>query len=195
MKKVALYILAILVIFCISYGVGYYVGYYGAGVAKTSEPQQLQETMTATSPTHENTKTLKESLKTEQAKTQQLQQELEQQKQKVAQLEQMATTSPAPPKEEVIPATAYERTAFVTNLIHQFNADNASTEIVDLDCTNTFCFLTANVSAGANTNPEIANLLKFLDDKRLPSHYQEVELLNVTKEEEHSSIKLALNME
>ena len=94
----------------------------------------------------------------------------------------------------MVPATDYERTAFVINLIHQFNTDNASTEIVGIRCANNFCFLTANVAVGANTNLEIANLMKFMDEQKLPAYYQKIKILNITKEENHSSIKLALNM-
>ncbi|GAA0205355.1 hypothetical protein GCM10009123_11030 [Kangiella japonica] len=96
------------------------------------------------------------------------------------------------PGEEVIPATDYERQTYVTNLVHQFNADNASTEIVDVTCENGFCTLDANVSAGTQTNPEIAKLMKFLDDRQLDQYYQRVSLLNVTKDKDHSSIKFSL---
>lgn len=198
MKKVALYIVATLAISGIAYSIGYYIGQDLAEERQPTQPIDSQDISTATNSEQQQTiEALEQSLLQEKARTEQLQQALKQQNKKLVELQHAENTPTDSPPEpaEVVPSTAYERTAFVTNLIHQFNADNASTEISDLDCEHDFCFLTANVSAGAKTNPEIANLMRFLDDKKLPRHYQRVNLLQVKKSDnETSEVKISLNM-
>lgn len=199
MKKFTLYIIAALVIFGIAYTIGYYVG------KDLVEQRQLAQVIKAQQPAsannqdqQETVESLKHSLNQEKERSTQLQQALKRQSQKLEKLqntESLPPESATEPASEIIPSTAYERTAFVTNLIHQFNADNASTEIIDLDCEHDFCFLTADVSAGAKTNPEIANLMSFLDNKKLSRHYQRVDLLQVKKsEDETAEVKISLNM-
>lgn len=183
----------------IAFGIGFYVGYNKTQpspsqnhnnelLEKSTQPKSIEE---QPSLEHQNADTLKQALKQEQAKSQALENLVTQQEQRLATLKAKAQNSA--PEQEVIPATDYERKAFVTNLVHQFNADNASTEIIDVTCENGFCTLDANVSAGTQTNPEIAKLMKFLDDKQLDQYYQRVSLLNVTKGKDHSSIKFSLN--
>ncbi|AOE49079.1 hypothetical protein [Kangiella sediminilitoris] len=140
--------------------------------------------------------TLSDELSRQKLNQKRLNEELTEKNTEIKRLKQVlgTTTSPAPEPERVLPVTTYERKSFVTNLVHQFNADNASTDIVDVDCKDDHCFLTANVSAGSKTNPEISNLMKFMDDKQLPSFYQQVKLLSVTKKDKYSEIVLSLDL-
>lgn len=182
----------------IAFAIGFYVGYNKTDSSpiqghsnerldKSTQPISKEE---QPSQQNQSADTLKQALKQEQAKSRALEDRVTQQEQQLATLKTEVQNS-AP--EEVIPATDYERRGYVTNLVHQFNADNASTEIVDVTCENGFCTLDANVSAGTQTNPEIAKLMKFLDDQQLDQYYKNVSLLNVTKDKGHSSIKLSLN--
>ncbi|WP_223668730.1 hypothetical protein [Kangiella shandongensis] len=198
MKKSAL---AMIVSLIAAILLGYTIGYFTYTGTRTSDPVTTQANKSqppqATEYSEQLAK-LKQRIAQQAEQKQQLTKELKAKTNEVARLKQIIETSSkvqaTEPKEEVIPATAYERTAFVTNLVHQFNADNASTEIIDVQCEQDFCFLTANISAGAHTNPEIASLMRFLDKKQLPAYYQTVKLLNVSKKESHSQVKLSLNM-
>lgn len=196
MKKLSI-LTTIMVV--IAFAIGFYVGYNKTASSptqghsnerldKSTQPISKEE---QPSQQNQSADTLKQALKQEQAKSRALEDLVTQQEQQLTTLK--AEVQNSAPEQEVIPATDYERRGYVTNLVHQFNADNASTEIVDVTCENGFCTLDANVSAGTQTNPEIAKLMKFLDDQQLEQYYKNVSLLNVTKDKDHSSIKLSLN--
>lgn len=193
-KNIVIIALALIIAVSAGFAVGYHFG--------TQEPQSKALTRDqhqpelATSATNQ-TINIEATVAQQRLKEEQLTKELQAKNSEIKRLKKVIeNAAPTEPKleEEVIPATTYERTSFVTNLIHQFNADNASTDIVDIDCKDNLCYLTANISAGSQTNPEIANLMKFMDDKKLPSYYREVKLLSVTKKDNHNEIKLSLDM-
>lgn len=196
MKKYLAVIVVALTTLGLSYVIGYYVGYNtpeSKQATETSIQTQTQDTASTSKPQDE-IETLKESLQTEQAKSKKLQQELNAKENKIAQLEQFSAESTVPPKEEIIPATPYERENFVMNLVHQFNADNQNTVIDRVSCTHDTCQVIANIAAGTKTNPEIANLMKFLDDRSEASMYNKISLIKVFKDDDYSEVEFSLKL-
>ncbi|GAA4358549.1 hypothetical protein [Kangiella marina] len=191
MKKVLQAIVLLAVTFGVAYCIGYYVGHKLIPIkhAPKASSEQLETTSS------EDNSSLKQALAKEQQKTQLLQKELETKDQQIAQLQQAATESTtATYQEKVIPATDYERGNYVTNLVHFFNSGKNTTQVSDVQCEANSCQLKANISAGANTNPEISQLMKFFDENSKPGLYTRVALGSVEKKQDGSEIVLNLSL-
>lgn len=193
MKKFTLYIIAALAIFSIAYTIGYYVGHNISYVKNTETTQQNPDTSTLIVP-EADIESLKKSLEQEKAKSTKLQQELKQQKQQVAQLKKTNQQHSSSSAEKVLPASDYDRGNYVTNLVHFFNSGKNTTQVSDIQCEANTCQLTANISAGANTNPEISQLMKFFDEHSKAGLYTHVALSSVEKKQDGSEVVLNLSL-
>jgi len=180
--------------------IGFYLG-YSDSVSEPAVDAQRQALTKQTNETEEATKFLKQELAAKEKELMALKEEMTQKDETIQSLSNSAnnTTAASQPKASqptvsVDPASDYDRGNYVTNLVHFFNSGKDTTQVSDIKCEANSCQLTANISAGSKTNPEVADLMRFFDEHSKSGLYTRVGLSSVTKKDGRSEVVLALSL-
>lgn len=190
--------------------IGFYLG-YSDSVSDPAVATQEQALTNQSNETEEATKLLKQELAAKEKELMALKEAMTQKDETIQSLSNSVnntiaasqTTVSQPkasqpkasqPTVSVDPASDYDRGNYVTNLVHFFNSGKDTTQVSDIKCEANSCQLTANISAGSKTNPEIADLMRFFDEHSKSGLYTRVGLSSVTKKDGKSEVVLALSL-
>lgn len=179
--------------------IGFYLGYSDS--TSDSVDTQGQALTKPASETDQSKKLLMQELAAKDKELMALKKEVAQKDETIQSLtdsanNKAATSQPtvSQPTVSVDPASDYDRGNYVTNLVHFFNSGKNTTQVSDIKCESNNCQLTANISAGSKTNPEIAELMKFFGEHSKAGLYTQVGLASVNKKEDESEVVLTLSL-